>query len=249
MGDGGLALAAAVGTPYIKKGTRFKNPSMQLGPDAGDTLKNLELLKSQYSNLAYCKPNSIISVLVEALSHNQVLGMFKGKMEFGPRALCNRSIVYHATDRTVNDWLNARMHRTEFMPFAPVTAVEHAEKCYIGWQEGHVAADYMTMTYDCHPDFRENSPAVVHIDGTARPQVIRPNNDPFMHRLLMAWYEVTGQMALVNTSFNKHEEPIICNAKDAFDALMDGMVDIVVMNESTLIWKKRSTEFVQTRFE
>ncbi|WP_049313436.1 carbamoyltransferase C-terminal domain-containing protein, partial [Pseudomonas aeruginosa] len=149
--------------------------------------------------LAYSRPANLIETLVEALRENQVLGMFKGRMEFGPRALCNRSIVYHPGDASANDWLNQRMERTEFMPFAPVTAVEHAEGCYIGWREDQVAADYMTMTYDCHADFRERCPAVVHVDGTARPQIIRPQADPFMHALLHAWHARSGQPALINT--------------------------------------------------
>lgn len=167
MGDGGLALAAAVAVAYRENGTRFPAPSMALGPDARSAAQNAELIASQYPQLAYSRPANLIETLVEALRENQVLGMFKGRMEFGPRALCNRSIVYHPGDASANDWLNQRMERTEFMPFAPVTAVEHAEGCYIGWREDQVAADYMTMTYDCHADFRERCPAVVHVDGTA----------------------------------------------------------------------------------
>jgi carbamoyltransferase len=107
----------------------------------------------------------------------------------------------------------------------------------------------MTMTYDCHPQFSEASPAVVHIDGTARPQIIRPQGDPFMHRLLNAWYDKTGQAALINTSFNRHEEPIVCSSQDALDALKDGMVDLVVMSESLIVWRKGKNSFTQQRFE
>ncbi|KPW68632.1 carbamoyltransferase family protein [Pseudomonas amygdali] len=249
MGDGGLALAAAVGTAYLKNGTRFKNPVMTLGPDARSTSQNINLLNRDYPELAYQAPGNIIDTLVEALMQNQVLGMFKGKMEFGPRSLCNRSIVYHAMDADVNAWLNQRMHRTEFMPFGPVTAVDHAPDCYVGWTDDQVAADTMTMTYDCHSQFIEASPAVVHIDGTARPQVVRPQTDNFMHRLLTAWHERTGQSALINTSFNRHEEPIVCTSQDALSALKEGMVDLVVMSESLLIWRRGKNSFALQRFE
>jgi len=249
MGDGGLALAAAVGTAYLENGTRFKNPSMMLGPESRNVSQNINLINRDYPELGYHTPSNIIDVLIEALTENQVLGMFKGKMEFGPRSLCNRSIVYHAQDAEVNDWLNKRMHRTEFMPFGPVTAIEQAPACYVGWDEEQVAADTMTMTYDCHPQFSEASPAVVHIDGTARPQIIRPQSDPFMHRLLTAWHQKTGQAALINTSFNRHEEPIVCSSQDALDALKEGMVDLVVMSESLIVWRKGKNSFTQQRFE
>lgn len=249
MGDGGLALAAAVGAAYLKNGTRFRNPAMTLGPEARTISQNINLINRDYPGLTYHKPANIIETLVEALMENQVLGMFKGKMEFGPRSLCNRSIVYHAKDAAVNDWLNKRMHRTEFMPFGPVTAIEQAPACYVGWSEEQVAADSMTMTYDCHAHFIEASPAVVHIDGTARPQVIRPQADGFMHRLLTAWHARTGQSALINTSFNRHEEPIVCTSQDALAALEEGMVDLVVMNESLLVWHKGQNSFALHRFE
>ncbi|WP_263140329.1 carbamoyltransferase C-terminal domain-containing protein [Pseudomonas sp. RIT-PI-AD] len=249
MGDGGLALAAAVGTAYLKNGTRFRNPAMTLGPEARTQSQNINLINRDYPQLAYHNPANLIEVLVEALLENQVLGMFKGKMEFGPRALCNRSIVYHAKDAEVNDWLNKRMHRTEFMPFGPVTAIEQAPHCYIGWTEDQVAADTMTMTYDCHPQFIEASPAVVHIDGTARPQVIRPQADRFMHRLLTAWHDRTGQSALINTSFNRHEEPIVCSSQDALAALEEGMIDLLVMSESLIVWRRGKNSFALQRFE
>ncbi|XXR58463.1 carbamoyltransferase C-terminal domain-containing protein [Sorangium sp. So ce385] len=249
MGDGGLALAAAVGAAYLKRGSRFSTPSMALGPDSGDTRATLALLSGDYPELSYHRPDNIISSLVEALAHDQVLGMVKGRMEFGPRALCNRSIIYHAADKSVNDWLNARMHRTEFMPFAPVSAVEHAAQSYIGWKPDQVAADFMTMTYECHPEFSRACPAAVHIDGTARPQIVYPQSDPFMHRLLTAWHARTAQMALINTSFNKHEEPIISSARDAFDALRAGMVDFVVINEQILVWKRGRNRFARQYFE
>jgi len=249
MGDGGLALAAAVGAAYLQNGTRFKTPTMALGPESCSVSQNINLIHRDYPELGYHTPANLIEVLTEALLENQVLGMFKGKMEFGPRSLCNRSIVYHAQDAEVNDWLNKRMHRTEFMPFGPVTAIEQAAACYVGWDEEQVAADTMTMTYDCHPAFIEASPAVVHIDGTARPQIIRPQADPFMHRLLNAWHARTGQAALINTSFNRHEEPIVCSSQDALDALKEGMVDLVVMSESLIVWRKGKNSFTQTRFE
>jgi carbamoyltransferase len=247
MGDGGLALAAAVSVPY-KQGLRPKSPSMFLGPDAGDTQENLKLLKTNYPKLRHFKPDDIQSVILDALQKNQVVGLCRGRMEFGPRALCNRTILYRTDDVTMNDWLNKRFKRTEFMPFAPVSAEEFAPQCYINWKREDVSARFMTITYDCTPEFRAASPGVVHIDNTARPQIIRAVDDPFMHKLLLAWHERSKQAALVNTSFNKHEEPIICGAKDAFDALNDEIVDIVVLNDEVILWKDGVNAFMTQRY-
>lgn len=231
MGDGGLALAAAVGVAYQKSGTRFLKPSMKLGPNPEAFLPSSAILAKRYPDLSVSEFEDPIPELTRALAADQVIGMVKGRMEFGPRALCNRSIVYHAQDRSVNDWLNKRMHRTEFMPFAPVTASEHAPNCYTDWQLDHVAAEFMTMTYNCEPGFWSASPAIVHVDGTARPQVISKASDPFMHRLLHAWFEESGQMALINTSFNRHEEPIILSTDSAVEALHERIIDLVVLEE------------------
>ena len=249
MGDGGLALAAAVSAAYRLKGTRFNSPAMTLGPEVRDIDQIISVITRDYPELSCQQPANIIETLTDALAENQVLGMFKGRMEFGPRALCNRSIIYHAMDVSANDWLNKRMHRTEFMPFGPVTAVEYAPDAYVGWSEEQVAADTMTMTYDCQPAFINASPAVVHVDGTARPQIIRPQADHFMHRLLHAWRSKTGQLALINTSFNRHEEPIVCQPQDALAALREGMVDLVVMNASLIVWRTGKNRFAQQRFE
>lgn len=249
MGDGGLALAAAVGATYLKEGIRFPRPSMCLGPEPGDLQSHRALLEREFAGLTYIQPKQIIPFLTEALANNQVIGIVKGPAEFGPRALCNRSIIYHPADRKANDWLNKRMHRTEFMPFAPITAEELAPQCYRGWRRDHVAAEYMTMTYDCTTFFKEACPAVVHVDGTARPQVVRRSVDPLIYDLLMAWYERTGQAALINTSFNKHEEPIVCSAHDALEGLMEGVVDMVVLNGSLVVWQGNRNEYVNTRLE
>ncbi len=242
MGDGGLALAAAVSVPYLKMKNKVHVPNMLLGPTSGKTVDNINLLNLKYPTLTYFKPNDIYKTIVNLLKNNKVIGLFRGRMEFGPRALCNRSIIYHCKDKTINDWLNKRMNRTEFMPFAPVVSEDFASRSFKNWQYNNIAAEYMTITYDCEEKFIESCPAVVHIDNTARPQIVYKNKDPFMYNLLSEWYKASDQVALINTSFNKHEEPIVCDAKDAFDALKSGMIDFIVMNEEIIVHlKERET--------
>ena len=93
-------------------------------------------------------------------------------MEFGLRALCHRSIIYPATDITCNDWLNEKLNRTEFMPFAPVILDIHAKKFLIGYKEDQITSEFMTMTYHCSNEFKKLAPAVVHVDNTTRPQIL-----------------------------------------------------------------------------
>ena len=158
-------------------------------------------------------------------------------MEFGPRALCNSSIIYKTSDKTVNDWLNKRMSRTEFMPFAPVMTVEQAKKSFYNFSENDLTLKYMTSTMNANNDFVKRCPAVSHIDHTARPQIVKKNEDSFLWNLLTQWEQKTGEYSLINTSFNAHEEPIVNTYKHAIDALKNNIVDILLIND-TFILKK-----------
>ncbi|MDH4029009.1 MAG: carbamoyl transferase, partial [Nitrospirota bacterium] len=202
MSDGGLALGAASGAAYQFTGKKVAMESMYLGPEFSD--KNImDFLNDAGLNVRKLESEEEkIDSAITAIKNDRVVGWFQGRMEHGPRALCHRSIMYHCKDKTVNHWLNERMQRTEFMPFAPVTALELAAKCYKSWKPDHIASYYMTVTYDCYKEMIENCPAAVHIDGTARPQIISAESEPTVHKLLLKWYEETGGLSLINTSFN-----------------------------------------------
>lgn len=227
MGDGGLCVGAASQHLYQRGVPKVRMNDVYLGPDYSDD----EILKAleSTSGIVYEQKDDASDDAVEALENNEVIGLYNGRMEFGPRALCNRSIIYHCKDTSVNDWLNERMDRTEFMPFAPVTLAELAEKCYIGWKADHIASKYMTITYHCTDEMAENCPATVHIDGTARPQIITEDYNPKMYRLLKTYYQKTGGLSLINTSFNRHEEPIVNRPEEAIEALTSGMVDLLII--------------------
>jgi carbamoyltransferase len=155
-------------------------------------------------------------------------------MEYGPRALGNRSILYQPTDSTVNDWLNKRLKRTEFMPFAPVTLDEFADQCYKNLDGARYAAKFMTITFGCTPWMKQRCPAVVHVDGTARPQLINQRTNPSYYRILQEYHKLTGLPSLINTSFNLHEEPIVCSPEDAIRAFRDGHLDYLAMGNYLL---------------
>lgn len=228
MGDGGLCVGAAAEYLYKNGVPKVEMDDVYLGPDYSDR-EIKAALESASNVIEYSKPDDTTDESVKALDNNEVIGLYNGRMEFGPRALCNRSIIYHCKDISVNDWLNERMDRTEFMPFAPVTLEELAPKCYLGWEKDHIASKYMTITYNCTDEMTENCPATVHIDGTARPQIITEKYNPKMYRMLKAWYDRTGGLSLINTSFNRHEEPIVNRPEEAVEALTSGMVDLLVI--------------------
>jgi carbamoyltransferase len=229
MSDGGLALSAAVAAAYLLTGKKNQMETMFLGPEFSDDEIETVLNDSEFTVRKLPGNNDKIISAIRAIKDNKVVGWFQGRMEHGPRALCHRSIFYHCNDKSVNDWLNNRLQRTEFMPFAPVTAIEHADKCYKKWKPDHISSYYMTITYDCTEEMINNCPAAVHIDETARPQIVSNTTEPTVHKLLLKWHEETGGLSLINTSFNKHEEPIVCNPHDAVQALRENMVDVLII--------------------
>ena len=163
------------------------------------------------------------------LHQGKIVGRFAGKLEWGPRALGNRSILASPTERVINETLNHRLQRTEFMPFAPAILAERADDYLLGYDRDDLAARYMTVTYGIEPDKAYAIPAVVHVDGTARPQVVFEEEQPDFHRIISAYGRLSGIPVVVNTSFNMHEEPIVATPGDAIRAFKEGAVDCLSM--------------------
>ncbi|MDB5804777.1 MAG: Decarbamoylnovobiocin carbamoyltransferase [Betaproteobacteria bacterium] len=167
----------------------------------------------------------VVEKSAQAMNNAQVVGWFQGAMEFGPRALGNRSMIAAPTDRSINTWLNERLERTEFMPFAPSTLAEYADEVYEGVEPGRHAAEFMTITYDVKKEWHERIPAVVHVDGTARPQLVRRDRNPKYWQLIERYRQLSGIPLVLNTSFNVHEEPIVRGPQEAAQALVDRRID------------------------
>ena len=168
------------------------------------------------------------------LNDGKIIGYFDGRMEFGPRALCNRSIIANARDRDINNSLNKRLSRSEFMPFAPVTTDDLASLCFKNILKNDPTFPFMTCTVEVTDLFAEKCPAVVHIDMTARPQIVTKESNPFIYGLINYFYKKYGDLCLINTSFNLHEEPIICTPKDAIRALKLNAVDLILTSNHTI---------------
>ena len=117
------------------------------------------------------------------------------------------------------------------MPFAPIVIEEYAAQYFPAWKPDHVAARFMTITYDASELAKREIPAAVHVDGTARPQVLREQDNPAVYAILKAFHRLTGVPAVINTSFNMHEEPIVCTAADAVRAFQLGHLDALVCGD------------------
>jgi carbamoyltransferase len=221
MGDGGCGTGLAL--LWSAPGRRLPSyTNVYYGPEYSPAEIEEELRRA---NLRYERPVDLVGEIASRVHAGEVIGRFAGRMEYGPRALGNRTILYHAREPEVNQWLNQRLGRTEFMPFAPVTLWEARERCYVGLAGAEHAAEFMTITFDCTEFMRQNCPAAVHVDGTARPQLIRREVNPEYHAILSAYEKLSGIPCLINTSFNMHEEPIVCSPRDAVRAFLLGHLD------------------------
>lgn len=240
MGDGGLVVGAAARKNFaLTKNAKIEMSTVYLGTDySRNEIKSVLDIYSSRDKILIAEIEDKIEDIVASITNDKVVGYFDGRMEWGPRALGARSILYHTRDASVNDWLNKRLHRTEFMPFAPVTPVELAHECYKGWKPSHVSAQFMTRTYDCTKDFIDHHPAVVHVDGTARPQIVCEELHGDYYRLVKRYCELTGDKALINTSFNQHEEPIVCSPHDAIKSLINENVDVLYIGPFCIKKKK-----------
>jgi len=225
MGDGGCGTGAAL---YISQ-HNIVRPTIESAYFGPDYSEQQMLTALQAAGLSYQRPDNLAATVAALINDGQVVARFDGRMEYGPRALGNRSIMYHAREPEVNQWLNKRLGRTEFMPFAPVTLFEAREKCYHNIAGAEHTAEFMTVTFDCTDFMRESCPAAVHVDGTARPQLIKRDVNPGYYDILKEYEKLTGIPSLINTSFNMHEEPIVNSPDDAVRAFLDGKLDYLLL--------------------
>ncbi len=233
MGDEGLCIGAAY--LHLKQRapgfTGHPLDTMYLGPSYGPDRVEKALQQAGIRGVERIDaPDERARRIAGLIAQDRVVGFFHGAMEFGPRSLGARSVLASAKQYAINDTLNKRMKRSEFMPFAPVLPYERARDVLAGKVAGsEFAAEFMTITYNVHEKYSQLAPAVVHVDGTARPQLVRKEKNPLYHEVLIQYEKLTGVPILVNTSFNMHEEPIVNTPEDAIRAFQQGCVDTLAI--------------------
>jgi carbamoyltransferase len=233
MGDEGLSVGAALSfllgrdglATWLKQRRRLDD--VYLGSDFGARIDRLLGETAGVRKL----DGDPMAVAAELVAAGKAGAVYTGRMEFGPRALGIRSIIANPCDPHINDNLNKRLDRSEFMPFAPYVAEEDAERVFEITPVNRYAARFMTITCGVRAEWRDRIPAVVHVDGTARPQIVRDRDNPLFAGILRRFREATGVPVLINTSFNVHEEPIVNRPEECRKALLDGRVDFVVTTQ------------------
>jgi carbamoyltransferase len=230
MGDEGMPAGGALcyllqrdGFPHWLK-QRHRLPDMYFGRDYTDAID--DTLKAT-ANVC-CTGEPPIEGSAKRLNAGQLGAIYTGRMEYGPRALGARSILANPSRRETHDLLNERLARSEFMPFAPVIQAEKAATVFDINPVNAYACRFMTITCNVKQQWRERIAAVVHVDGSARPQTIARDSNPLYYDILTAFERESGLPVLVNTSFNVHEEPIVNKPSECVKALLDGRIDFIV---------------------
>jgi len=236
MGDDGLPVGAGLAFLQKRDGLetwlrhRHRLDDVYLGRDydgrIDDTLNSAGMRRLAGRN---------VEVATDLIRAGKAGAIYTGRMEFGPRALGARSIIASPHDHAINDNLNKRLDRSEFMPFAPFVLEEDAARVFEITDVNRYAARFMTITCAVKPEWRARIPAVVHVDGTARPQIVRDETNPLFAAILRRFRDQTGLPVLINTSFNVHEEPIVNRPEECLQALQDGRVDFVVTQQAVYV--------------
>ncbi|MBM3256586.1 MAG: hypothetical protein FJZ04_03935, partial [Candidatus Moranbacteria bacterium] len=226
-GDDGGALGAALYayTQLYKGKNRFEMKTAYLGPEYDDK-KIKEMLKSRNINFQELGEEELIKKTANYIFNNKLIGWFYGRMEFGPRALGNRSILGNPLNSGTKERLNEKVKKREpFRPFAPSVCWEYKNDYFNIKQK----SPFMTIAAPATCSAKEKIPAVIHRDGTARVQTVSVKENPRYYKLLKEFEKLSGVPVLLNTSFNLKGEPIVCSPEDALSSFYGSEMDVLVM--------------------
>jgi len=226
-GDAGLALGAAlyISQNFSKENTTQKIGHIYWGPQySNDEIESI--LKER--NLRYRKSDNISQEAAKALADQKIIGWFQGKMESGPRALGGRSILFDPGKPENKDIINMRVKfREPFRPFCPSIMEEYAHE----YLSTNYEDRYMITACNVKNEKRNVIPAVMHVDGTCRPQLISRQINRRFWELLDNFRQYTGVPVLLNTSFNIKGEPIVCSPRDAIKCFFDTGLDLLCIGD------------------
>jgi carbamoyltransferase len=231
-GDEGLAIGAALHTYHsvLKQSRRHELKSSYLGPEFSDSQieSSLKSAGLQYRKLERAP---LLQAVAEQIAAGNVIGWFQGRMEWGPRALGNRSIVAHPGLPNMKDVLNARIkHREWFRPFAPSIMADHQHEYF---DHDH-PSPFMLHVYKIRPEKRAELCAVNHADDTGRLQTVTREENPMYYDLISAFHRKTGIPVILNTSFNENE-PIVCTPAEAIDCFQRTRMDVLAIGSFLVI--------------
>lgn len=229
-GDDGGSLGAALFLHHQILGNqnRIAIKDYYLGPEYSNIFV-LSRLKQESSRIRWeeLDEETLLKKTAKTIYDDKVIGWFQNRMEFGPRALGNRSILANPTNPKMKDIVNHKIKKREgFRPFAPAVMDEHRDDYFVMKQ----ASPFMLVAASLQPDKTHKLPAIKHVDDTARIQTVNHENNPLFYKLLRHLKEISGIPIVLNTSFNLRGEPIVCTPEDAIDCFLRSSLDILVIN-------------------
>jgi carbamoyltransferase len=230
-GDSGTAIGAAywVWNQLLGRPRGFVMEHAATGPEYTDE-ECAAAIRAAGLDSARLDDDVLFAEVARAIEAGQVVGWFQGRMEFGPRALGNRSIVVDPRRPEMKDVLNARIkHREPFRPFAPSILAEATGD----WFEQDYASPFMVLVYKVRPGKQGLIPAVTHVDGTGRLQTVEQRLNPRYHRLIREFERLTGVPVVLNTSFNENE-PIVMSPEHALETFTQTQMDLLVLGNNVV---------------
>lgn len=238
-GDDGAALGAALCCASVNDHVRNERfPVPLLGPeyDGHAVDEALAGFADRIEVRRFADLAGVCESAAQLIARGAVIAWYRGRMEFGPRALGNRSILADPSGPRMRERINAMVKKREsFRPFAPAVAIEEAHR----WFDlpPRTALPYMTFIVDVREEYRATLPAVTHVNGSARIQTVAPADSPDFHALLCAVGRTTGRAMLLNTSFNVKGQPIVNTPAEAIETFLQTDMDALFI-ENVLVTRK-----------
>jgi carbamoyltransferase len=229
--DGGTAIGAALLVYY--QSLKDEEPTvppritdLYYGPDYNYTIEQIIDIADKYSGTVTDAENKDV---IDLISNENIVSLFQGKSEAGPRALGNRSIMYDPRDPDGKDFVNLVKNREYFRPFAGSILAEHADEWFD--LKGMEDTPFMMYAVKCQPGIEEKIPAIIHVDGTCRIQTVTEEQNKNYYDLIKAFYDATGCPILFNTSFNLGGEPLVETLDDACRTLANSDIEYLYLPE------------------
>jgi carbamoyltransferase len=240
-GDSGAAVGAALYASRALAGmtTRFVMEHASWGQEHDGASIAKAVADIGLPSTTLCDDDQLVARVVDLLMNGSVIGWSRGRFEWGPRALGNRSILADPRDPAMKDIVNTRIKfREPYRPFAPSVPVEYADRYFaIADPARHLPARFMLLVTPVKDGARDVIPAVTHVDGSARLQIVTATSNPHYHRLLSTFGQATGVPVLLNTSFNLRGEPIVNTPAEALSTFSRSGMDALVLDR-TIVFRK-----------
>ena len=232
--DGGTSMGVASYIYHTILGHKrnFILENAYLGPEYSNTYIKKILDTNKIKYYEFKSENELIQRVAILIYENDVIGWFQGRMEWGPRALGARSILSNPCNPEMKEILNLKVkHRENFRPFAPVICDDDALRYFDCDEPIPEPADFMLMVYPIKKKWHKKIPAVTHIDGSGRLQIIKKIQNKSYYSLIKEFGRLSGIPVLINTSFNIRGEPIVCTPEDAYRCMMGTGIDYLVIDK------------------